>query len=83
MYIEFALSPGTYHVLYKIQAALLEWSVKYDIPYTQKTFKWNHRVAFDNDEFYTFFILTWNPQVPGYNHDLRQFRIVSDLNNKI
>ena len=70
----------TYDTLYAIRDSLLAWSVKHDIPYTQKTIKHTHRVAFDNDEFYTFFTLTWNPR--GY-HVLSQFRIVSDLNNKI
>lgn len=69
-----------YDTLYAIRDALLAWSTKHNIPYKQKTIKYTHRVTFDNDEFYTFFTLTWNPQE---SHVLRQFRIVSDLNNKI
>ena len=66
-----------------IEASILLWAHKYEIPssdYSQKTIKYTHRVTFDNDEFYTFFTLTWNPQ---QSNVLRQFRIVSDLNNKI
>jgi hypothetical protein len=85
VYIEFTLPQGAggmtaSHALSIVRKQLAVWAEKYNIPYKQKTIKYTHRVTFDNDEFYTFFTLTWNPQ---QSNVLRQFRIVSDLNNKI
>lgn len=65
MYIEFMLPNGSAgqaaaHSLLIIRRELVEWSMKYDIPYTEKTVKYTHRVCFDNPDHYSFFSLTWN-----------------------
>ena len=82
MYIEFDLSgiktSGEFLLLRK---ELLEWGKRYSIKYREKTIKRTHRVTFDQDENYSFWAITWNPH---YEFELsRQYRIVSDLNNKI
>ena len=85
MYIEFSLPNGsagqaTAHSLIIIRKALVEWGLKYNIPYTEKTIKYTHRVCFDDPNQYSFFAMTWNPDRRYYV--LGKWRIVSDLNNK-
>ena len=86
MYIEFSLPNGSAgqaaaHSNRMITMALHEWSTKYDIPFNTKTIKYIKRVTFENDEHYSFFAMTWNPDKKF--HALGRWRIVSDLNNKI
>ena len=81
MYAEFKLPRETYKAgpcLKKIRCTIAEWAEKYQIPYTEKTVKYTHRVCFDQDTHYDFFALTF-PQT----HEFLQFRLISDLNNKI
>lgn len=85
MYIEFSLPNGSAgqaaaHSNRIITMALHEWSTKYDIPFNTKTIKYIKRVTFENDEHYSFFAMTWNPDKKF--HALGRWRIVSDLNNK-
>ena len=85
MYIEFKLSQGAagqaaVHALYMIRKDLVSWATKYSIKYTEKTIKYTHRVTFDDDSYYPFFAMTWNPDKKY--HFLSNWRIVSDLNNK-
>ena len=86
MYIEFDLlpamtmSPTWYHALSTIQDAMNSWGNRYSIRFREKTIKYKYRVTFDHDESYTFWAMTWNPE---QNKVLAQYRIVSDLNNKI
>ena len=64
MFIEFSLGEGVgslpaYQKLELIKEEIKNWSVRYDIPYTQKTIKHTHRLAFDQDRYYTVFATTW------------------------
>jgi hypothetical protein len=83
MYIEFrlprqAISAGW--TLKAIKQLLTAWSDKYQIEYTEKTIKYTHRVAFDDDRHYSLFSLTWS--TPS-EWQLPEPYIIQDLNNKI
>jgi hypothetical protein len=79
MYVEFKLPESIAGAsLLLLRRSILDWSEKYQIPYTEKTIKYTYRVCFDKDESYSFFAMTY----PQTRHFL-QYRIVSDLNNKI
>jgi hypothetical protein len=88
MYIEFDLLPDVDMApghraaanLRIIQESMLTWGKRYNILYREKTIKYTHRVTFDHDESYTFWAMSWNPE---QHKILAQYRIVSDLNNKI
>jgi len=81
MYIEFDLSnQGYYHARESIDQAMVQWHKQYGIQYRTKPIKLKLRITFDHDESYTFWAMTWNPQ---QTETLAQYRIVSDLNNKI
>lgn len=85
MYIEFHLPTGAAaqaagHANMIINNHLVLWSQKYQIPYTTKIVKYIKRVTFEQDEHYSLFALTWNPD--RRYHALGRWRIVSDLNNK-
>ncbi len=79
MYVEFRLPESiTGATLLLLRRSILDWSEKHQIPYTEKTIKYTYRVCFEKDESYSFFAMTY----PQTRHFL-QYRIVSDLNNKI
>lgn len=81
MYVEFSIPDDSYiagPAFLVIRKRISEWSQKHQIPYTEKTIKQKHRVCFEEDKYYEFFALTFSR-----THDFLQFRIVSDLNNKI
>ena len=87
MYIEFDLLPGRNPAAESAVAALLiiqsemhSWGNRHGILYRGKTIKFTHRVTFDQDQTYSFWAMTWNPE---QHKILAQCRIVSDLNNKI
>ncbi len=84
MYIEFRLGTangdGAAHANMIINNALHEWSNRYEIPYNTKIIKYTKRITFDQDEHYSLFAMTWNPDRKFYA--LSKWRIVSDLNNK-
>jgi hypothetical protein len=88
MYIEFDLLPDIDVALGHratvnlrvIQEHMLAWSQRYSIPYREKTIKYTHRITFDQDESYSFWAMSWNPE---QHKILAQYRIISDLNNKI
>jgi hypothetical protein len=63
VYIEFALPRDESYtfVLTMIKLNIVDWATQHKIPYTQKTIKYTHRMAFDEDRHYTFFALTWAP----------------------
>ena len=87
MYIEFSLPHGdapaqaAFHANMIINNELVLWSQKYQVPYTTKIVKYIKRVTFEQDEHYSLFAMTWNPDRKFYA--LGRWRIVSDLNNKI
>ena len=87
MYIEFSLSYGSANAQTTAAQAniiinnhLVLWSQKYQISYTTKIVKYTKRVTFEQDEHYSLFAMTWNPDKRYYA--LGRWRIVSDLNNK-
>ena len=63
MYIRFRLPQyGDYHrTLEFIKNQVQAWAEQYGVRYTQKTIKYEHRVAFDHDETYTLWSMTWAP----------------------
>jgi hypothetical protein len=76
MYIVFRLPRGANgqtagFVLWHIKKEIDDWAQRYGVKYTQKTIKYDHRLAFDDDETYTLFSMTWNPvgskTIPGLN----------------
>lgn len=81
MYIEFRLPSGAggmaaSYIYRRVKSEIEEWSAQHNIRYTEKLVKYNFRVAFDNDELYTYFQLTW-PE-----NNWQKYQIVKDLNNK-
>ena len=77
MLIEFDLPQGAsgqaaLYTLSYLKFDLGSWSIRYQIPVTQKTVKYIHRVCFEKDEHYTLFAMTWEG---------RRFRIVTNRNN--
>ena len=85
MYIEFDLvtaewGPTWYQALSTIQDEMNSWGNQYSIQFREKTIKYKYRVTFDQDQTYSFWAMTWNPK---QIKTLAQYRIVSDLNNKI
>lgn len=66
MYIRFRLvfegsAPSPNFLLNLIQQEIAAWAERYSVRYTQKTIKNEHRVAFDRDETYTLWSMTWDP----------------------
>jgi len=62
MYLKFWLSNGQRPAgteLLLLRRGLIDWSQKYNIPYTEKTVKLTHRVCFNRPEEYTFFMMSW------------------------
>ena len=64
MFVEFELPQDESYgfVLNLIRLDIAEWANRYAIPYTQKTIKYTHRLAFDQDRFYTVFATTWHSE---------------------
>ena len=62
MFVEFKLPQDESYgyVLNLIRLDIVDWATRYNIPYTQKTIKYTHRLAFDQDSYYTVFATTWN-----------------------
>ena len=84
MFIEFQLPTGSAGMaagmmLQTIKRELAKWSERYDIPYTSKTVKYTHRVCFEEDKLYGFFVMSWNPKGIDY---LNRYVVVSDRNNR-
>ena len=65
VFIEFPLPQDTSYgiVLNYIKLDIVDWATRYNIPYTQKTIKYTHRLAFDQDQHYTVFATTWNSKM--------------------
>lgn len=65
MFIEFELPQDESYgyVLNLVQLDIIDWATRYNIPYTQKTIKYIHRLAFDQDQHYTIFATTWNSKL--------------------
>jgi hypothetical protein len=89
MYIEFKLpqqgkdTQYTHYALSAIREEIHDWLEKYPVQHRQKTIKNKHRLTFEDDSNYTLFVLTWKPKSWNQIHSWINFRVVSDLNNKI
>lgn len=61
MYIEFQLPDDESYglVLGMLKLDIVDWATQYNIPYTQKTVKYTHRLAFDKEQHYSLFSMTW------------------------
>ena len=62
MYVEFDFS-NHLHLL-KIKKYIEAWQQRYNIPISQKTVKYRHRIGMDDERNFTVFFLTW--QGPEY-----------------
>jgi len=76
VFVEFALprdeSYGLVLGLLKIDIA--DWATQYNVPYTQKTIKYTHRLGFNNEKYFSLFSMTWASKIP--------FQIVNIANEK-
>jgi len=84
MYIEFVFEPTIeqdikFFVMGLIQLEIYNWAKKYQITTQQKTVKNRHRLCFDRDELYSFFLMTFD--FNNYSH-LVELKLVKDLNNR-
>ena len=80
MYIEFDLQGNTNNEFLLLRVEIVNWARRHTVKFKEKTIKLKHRVTFDHNEMYSFWAMTWNP----HQHQIfNQYRIVSDLNNKI
>jgi len=61
VYIEFG--PVGYAGVIRIKAAIEEWATRYQVRYTQKTYKNTHRLGFNDESNFALFSLTWNPDL--------------------
>lgn len=85
MYIEFDLPTGAGGMAAQytnsvLTRNLLEWSQRYDIPYNKKIHKYKVRVTFDDDRYYEFFALTWNPKAENLSSYITNYRFVEPMN---
>jgi hypothetical protein len=84
MYIEFRLPQGTGagYALSIIKQEVEKWAERYQVKYTEKTIKYTHRVAFDQDEYYSLFSMTWNPKNINKYPDWLSFSIMNIGNER-
>ena len=85
MYIEFQLPMGAggmaaQYTNSAINRNLDQWSNRYGIAYNKKIHKHTVRVTFDNEDFYSFFALTWNPTAENMLHYLTNYRLIEPMN---
>lgn len=84
MYIEFQLPTGAGGIAAQYTLSLLTrnlnaWRNRYNISYTRKIHKYTVRVTFDNDETYSFFVMTWNPSGEKMLHYLVNYRLIEPM----
>lgn len=84
MYIEFCLPTGAggmaaQYVNSVLNRNLHDWSDQYNIPYNKKMHKWTVRVTFDDEKFYDFFALTWQPKADNLISYLTEYRFVEPM----
>jgi hypothetical protein len=48
--------------LHDIKREVKAWADRYGVQYTHKTIKYNHRVGFNNEQHFSLFSMTWNPE---------------------
>lgn len=85
MYIEFSLptndrdSQATYYALSVIRDEIHDWLEKHPVPSTQKTIKYKHRLAFEDERNYILFALTWNPKSWNQKYSWIQYRLIEPM----
>lgn len=85
MYIEFELptndrdSQSTYYALSVIREEIHDWLEKHPVEATQKTIKYKHRLAFNDDRNYTLFALTWCPKSWNQRYSWIQYRLIEPM----
>jgi hypothetical protein len=85
MYIEFDLptndrdSQHTYYALSVIREEIQDWLEKHPVESTQKTIKYKHRLAFNDNRNYTLFALTWNPKSWNQKYSWIQYRLIEPM----
>jgi hypothetical protein len=47
------------HELDTVKEQIAQWAEKYQIQYTQKTIKYQHRLGLNRDKEFTLFSMTW------------------------
>lgn len=82
MYIEFTL-PRELDVASVVHTYLsrnlLRWSERYQIAYHKKTINYIVKVTFDNDAYYDFFAMTWNPLEEEFRDYLADYRFIEPM----
>lgn len=84
MYIEFKLPTVaggliSSQALHQIKKELELWSMRYQIPYTQKTIKYTHRVGLNKPDHFSLFSLTWSP---SSNASWFEYQIIDIVNQR-
>ena len=76
MFIEFKLPQDESYgyILNLIKIEIVDWTTRYNVPYTQKTIKYTHRLGFNDKKYFSLFSMTWTPEIP--------FQIVNIANEK-
>ena len=85
MYIEFTLPRGASghaaaHFNSILNKELHTWSDRYNIPYNTKIHKYTKRITFDDNNTYSFFAITWNPETEKFRHYLLNYRLIEPMN---
>jgi hypothetical protein len=65
MLIEFPLPSGaggmvTAMARNVLQQKIKAWAQRHEVEYTEKTVRHTHRLCFDDDRYYTLFIMSWD-----------------------
>lgn len=65
MLIEFALPSGaggmvTAMARNVLQQKIKAWAQRHEVEYTEKTVRHTHRLCFDDDRYYTLFMMSWD-----------------------
>ena len=84
MYIEFSVpdcndTAEKSYILWLVKQQIAEWQDQYRILPKQKTVKFRHRLCFEEDKLYNFFLLTFDP---GPYSEMYQMKLINDLNNR-
>ena len=85
MYIEFELpsddrnSQAAAYALSIIREEIHDWLQKHPVESTQKTIKYKHRLAFNDDQNYTLFALTWIPKSWNRQYSWIQYRLIEPM----
>jgi len=76
VYIEFQLPHDESYglVLGLLKVDIVDWAIQFNVPYTQKTIKYTHRLGFNDEKYFSLFSMTWTSKIP--------FQIVNIANER-